>query len=237
MFSDLDQAFAALRDRTPEPRFVPAADVRRRGRRRGHRSLVLTAAAAVVAAVVAAGALVTFRGDEEVTPPAATATIPDVWLLRPDDVPPDFRNPVYDEDVMSWQACVHGKLPGLHGPRQRATRTVNYHSANMLDPHMMGQVLQIRQRVALHDDGWAARAVAEYQAWIDRCDPGMFQVVGRGVAGDESVLWLVRTPGMVPQYVAVVRVGDRVSSLELSLFFTGDQARQLMVDAGRRLAS
>ncbi|GAA0896535.1 hypothetical protein [Virgisporangium aurantiacum] len=78
MFDDLDSdgidaAFAALRDRGPEPPFVPASTVRRRGRRRTHRRIALTGIA-VVGAVSAAGALATGPIGDGRGAPAASAT-------------------------------------------------------------------------------------------------------------------------------------------------------------------
>lgn len=115
MFTDLDDAFSALRERVPHPPFAPASAVRRRGRRRTRRQ-VAVAGIAVVGAVVAAGALVTGplavgpgehaagvtgstpaaaqtgRTEDATRPDAAglaavRAEFPDRLFLAPDDLP------------------------------------------------------------------------------------------------------------------------------------------------------
>ena len=101
MFGDVEGAFTALRDRTPEPPFVPADTVRRRGRRRTYRQIA-GAAVAVVAVVVGAGALVAGPPAGGRVEPAASAGpggaatptdrggVPGRFVLQPADLPPGY---------------------------------------------------------------------------------------------------------------------------------------------------
>jgi hypothetical protein len=264
MFSDLDSheidaAFAALRDRAPEPQFVPATTVRRRGRRRTHRQIAV-AGIAVMGALSAAGALITVpdsggRVDPAASQaasatPTATATgstayrtIPDKLMLRPEDVPEEFRNldgsDAFDSGLPVYFACVDVQLPWESRSHVRVARMINFLSEDMQRADRNSRSLQIRQRVFLYEDGWATKGIADYQVWIDTC-PGRgamtFEVLGRNFVGDESVLFRVQQAPWPGHYLAIVRVGDRLTSVEASNVFTADEARTMAETAGKRLA-
>ena len=64
-----------------------------------------------------------------------------------------------------------------------------------------------------------------------------FTVVERGLAGDESVLYRVEQPPEGGFFLAVIRVGDRVTTVRVGNEFAPGTARDLAVRAASRLSS
>lgn len=258
MSSDFDPtaAFAALRDRAPQPRFAPAADVRRRGRRRTHRQLVVSAAAVVVllvgAGALAAGPLTggptepaTTVSSRPPTSPAVTRVVPNELLLQPGDVPPGFvngedRDEPYPGGPPVAFACADLDFTWSARDHRRGERRLVYAGIDAVRQHLSLFEEQIRQQVTLYDAGWAARELADYRAWVDACpNPAglTFRVLADDLGGDESVLYRIEPPGEKHYFLAIVRVGDRLTSVQIGGAFPEGTVRELAVRAGARLGA
>jgi hypothetical protein len=238
--------------------------VRRRGRRRTHRRIA--AAAAAVVGLLAGGALVarpqeSGRGEPAASPavslpadPSDYRGIPGRLLLRPADFPPTYwytEAPQVDGlgPFPIHIACVDSTVVFESRTHYRAERTVRFHheadralvTAEMRDPTVGPLLLRrVTQNVTEFDPGWAARGIAEHRAWIDHC-PGRvgmtYTTVDQNVGGDESVVYLVQQARGANYYLAIVRVGDRVTVLSVSRDLSADTARDLAQKAARRLGS
>jgi hypothetical protein len=256
--SDFDPstAFAALRERAPRPRFASAVDVRRRGHRRT-RLQVGMAAVAVVVLLVGAGALAagplaggptepaTTAGTRPPTRGTVTRDVPDDLFLRESDLPTGFQvGADRDEDLPQVlpanHACVNSGVTFSAREHRRTGRQIVFAGIDAMRRHVWLPEEQIQQNVTLYDPGWAAPDLADHRAWIDACRtrPGMaFEVLATDLGGDESVLYRVRDPSNQEFFVAIVRVGDRLTGLRIGATFREDTVRDLAVRAGERLGA
>jgi hypothetical protein len=253
---DLDAAFTALRERVPRPRFEPAADVRRRGRRRTHRRIAVTAAAVVVllagAGALAAGPLAvgpappaTTVSSRPPTSPAVERDVPNELLLQPDDVPTGFlvgddRDQDYPQGLPAHFACADLSFAFTAAEHRRAQRRIVFAGVDAMRQRLTIPEEQIQQQVTIYDAGWAAREVADYGAWLTTCPVRggiVYEVLDTGFGGDESVLYRVRNVSDRHFFLAVVRVGDRLTYLQVGGAFQEATARHLAVRAAGRLGS
>ena len=65
----------------------------------------------------------------------------------------------------------------------------------------------------------------------------VYEVLATGLGGDESVLYRVRTLSEQGFYLAIVRVGDRLTYLQVGSTFQEGTVRDLAVRAGARLGA
>ena len=153
------------------------------------------------------------------SPPASTLVIPDRLMLRPEDVPSGYALPYgvgYSSTTPSpWPAGIPcDALAASAYPSREAElvwRTVTFGE---------GSTREVRQTVVRYRPGGAQASIADLDAALPSCDERAsmqrFPVVARDVAGDQSRLIRVEQvdSGEAVRYVAVVRVGAYVSTVE-----------------------
>jgi hypothetical protein len=268
MFNDLDSneidaAFAALRDRGPEPPFVPASTVRRRGRRRTHQRIVVTGIA-VVGAVTAAGALVTGPIGDGRGAPAASATptasasvpespespesdavaFPDSLFLDVSDFPGFTHREDHTATSLNWPVILMCTGVGPDGyvlpPRVQAGRGFTY-APEAPNAATMGSGGPNASQLVVRFAGDGASAVFATVDAFHTCRKNRGdgdRELARDIGGDQSRLFRLPPADQNDhrtRYLAFVRVGDLVTEIDIDGVVDDAGARALLVKAAQRL--
>jgi hypothetical protein len=241
----LGTTFAQMRGTPPLTPFAAEDEVRERGeqRRRQHRVAVATAVLAAVLAVAAGIPFTLAVVRHEPVAPASqppsvsvSPTLPGLYLV-PSDLGPGSWHELTPErtyaDLWYW-ANWSGTCAGYTSNRfPSLEHQTSFHAYG----HTTGTGENVRtvvQYVEAYEPGWGVQNFADVRRLLELCVtvkpvPGTASVTGtivaQGLAGDESLLirqddypYPGSTVGADVQhrFVAVVRVGDQVSTLYTS---------------------
>jgi hypothetical protein len=274
MSDPLDALFDQLRRQPPLVAFAPPELVRRRGRQRAHRQALAGAGAVLAVVGVGVGGLpwlvdpdrgpagetaspsvgVSATPGPTASPAARPTDVPLAVMLRPADLGAGAWTPLHPEGVFKGEerwywADWHAGYRTADYPSRRhqvAQRVVRYESDK---PAIVEEIVE------RYDPGWGSRNMTDVRTVVAKSGatpyarpgagaPLRHTIIGRGFAGDESLLveqksWSFDGSTAIPrsqiQVIAVVRVGDLVATVIPPVGAEPEMARTLAAAAAAHL--